>query len=54
MKKPIVFIGCSSESIRVAEAVQKLLEKACTVRIWQDRGVFRPGMAYLESLKTEQ
>ena len=40
-EKPVVFIGCSIESIPYAEALQVRLQHECSGQIWTD-GVFTP------------
>ena len=48
-----IFLGCSSESFAVGEAVKVGLESAgFNVRLWTD-GVFRPSTFALESLEAE-
>jgi hypothetical protein len=48
-ERPFVFIGSSTEGLRVAEALQELLERVCEVQLWT-QGVFGLGEATLESL----
>ena len=49
--QPVVFIGSSSESLDVAKAVRaNLTTPAVTIRLWKDRGVFRPSLTTIESL----
>jgi hypothetical protein len=52
MKKPIIFIGSSSEGKQIAYAIQENLEKDCDVYVWT-QGVFELGNSYLESLIKE-
>ena len=48
-----IFLGCSSESLAVGEAVKVGLESSgFDVRVWTD-GVFRPSTFALESLEAE-
>ncbi len=47
--KPSVFIGSSSEGLRIAQAIQVLLDQACEVEIWS-QGVFGLTQGTLESL----
>jgi hypothetical protein len=47
--KPVLFVGCSSESLPVAEALQDNLSASIDVRIWQ--GLFRPAKFFLEELE---
>jgi hypothetical protein len=48
-KRPSVFIGSSSEGLRIAKAIQVLLDHASEVTIWS-QGVFGLGEGTLESL----
>jgi hypothetical protein len=48
-KRPSVFIGSSSEGLRIAKAVQVLLDQTCEVTIWS-QGVFGLSEGTLESL----
>jgi Predicted nucleotide-binding protein containing TIR-like domain len=45
---PKVFIGCSSESLNIAETIQRLLDRVAEVQPWP--GVFRVSTYTLESL----
>lgn len=47
--RPKIFIGSSSEGIRIAQAVQVLLDKSCEVTVWS-QGVFGLNQGTLESL----
>ena len=47
--RPSVFVGSSSEGLRIAQAVQVLLDQACEVEIWS-QGVFGLTQGTLESL----
>ena len=47
--RPSVFVGWSSEGLRVAQAVQVLLDQVCEVEIWS-QGVFGLTQGTLESL----
>ena len=47
--RPSVFIGSSSEGLRIAQAVQVLLDQVCEVEIWS-QGVFGLTQGTLESL----
>lgn len=49
MRKPTVFIGCSMESLTVAEAIQKHLRPVADAKIWHE-GVHHPGAVVLEKL----
>jgi hypothetical protein len=49
MKKPTVFIGSSSEGLKIAKNIQLLLDKVCEVTIWS-QGVFGLSKGYLEEL----
>lgn len=48
-KRPSVFIGSSSEGLRIAKAVQVLLDESCEVTIWS-QGVFGLSEGTLEAL----
>lgn len=47
--RPTLFIGSSSESLKVAKALQVLLDHSCEVTIWS-QGTFGLGEGTLESL----
>ena len=49
MDKPSVFIGSSSEGLKIAKTIQLLLDKVCEVTIWS-QGVFGLSKGYLEEL----
>ena len=49
MEKPLVFVGSSSEGLRVAQAVEELLSKNARVQLWTSE-VFELGNTTLESL----
>ena len=50
---PELFLGCSTESLSVAEAIKTgLATSGVNVRLWSD-GVFRPSTFALESLEAE-
>ena len=46
---PEVFVGCSSEGFRVAQAIQNNLQYAARVTIWR-QGTFELGHAFLDDL----
>ncbi len=48
-KRPSIFVGSSSEGIRVAKAIQVLLDPSCEVAIW-NQGIFGLSQGTLESL----
>jgi len=48
-KRPSVFIGSSTEGLKIAKALQILLDQACEVTIWS-QGVFGLSQGTLESL----
>ncbi len=50
-RRPAVFIGSSVEGLRVAEALQVLLDRECEVTIWS-QGVFGPGIGTFPALMT--
>ena len=47
--RPSLFVGSSTEGLRIAKALQVLLDHACEVTIWS-QGVFGLGQGTLESL----
>jgi hypothetical protein len=47
--RPSVFVGSSSEGLRIAQAIQVLLDQVCEVEIWS-QGVFGLTQGTLESL----
>ena len=47
--RPSFFVGSSTEGLRIAKALQVLLDHACEVTIWS-QGVFGLGQGTLESL----
>ena len=50
---PVLFLGCSSESLHIAKAFEEHLRTAgIATRLWTD-GVFRASVFTLESLETE-
>jgi hypothetical protein len=49
MSRPALFVGSSTEGLRVAEAVQVGLDETCEVELWT-QGVFGLGQGTLESL----
>lgn len=49
MTKPSLFVGSSSEGVRIAEAVQFKLHKSANVRLWNE-GLFGLGLGTLEGL----
>lgn len=49
--QPIVFIGSSTENLDVANATRANLKSpVVTIRLWKDRGVFRPSLTTIEGL----
>lgn len=48
-KRPNVFVGSSTEGLRIAKTVQVILDHACEVTIWS-QGVFGLSQGTLESL----
>lgn len=46
---PLLFVGCSSESLHIGKAVQTNLEGAAHVELWK-QGIFRPSQNYLDDL----
>jgi hypothetical protein len=48
-QRPAVFIGSSTEGLRVAKTIQVLLDQSCEVSVWS-QGVFGLGEGSLESL----
>jgi hypothetical protein len=51
MIRPALFVGSSSEGLRIAEAVQVALDEACEVELWT-QGIFGLTHGTLESLVT--
>ena len=49
MKKPEIFVGCSTEGLKVARALQEKLKDQAIIQIW-DQGLFEPGDFVLETL----
>ncbi|WP_221393430.1 TIR domain-containing protein [Dyadobacter sp. NIV53] len=49
MDKPSVFIGSSTEGLKIAKTIQLLLDRVCEVTIWS-QGVFGLSKGYLEEL----
>ena len=49
MSRPALFVGSSTEGLRIAEAVQMVLDESCEVELWT-QGVFGLGQGTLESL----
>jgi predicted nucleotide-binding protein len=49
MTKPLLFIGCSKESLHLARIVQRHLARKVTTQIW-DQGFFPPGSYVMETL----
>ena len=47
--RPTLFVGSSSEGLKVAKAIQVLLDQSCEVTIWS-QGIFGLGEGTLESL----
>ncbi|MFL6210721.1 MAG: TIR domain-containing protein [Pyrinomonadaceae bacterium] len=52
MTKPTVFIGSSTEGLKVARAIRDQLDSDATVVMWNEDESFRPGQSTLESLMT--
>ncbi|MBI2360952.1 MAG: nucleotide-binding protein, partial [Deltaproteobacteria bacterium] len=51
MSRPLaVFVGSSSEALRIARTVKTLLKDTATVKLWNQPGIFRLSNATLESL----
>ena len=48
-KTPKIFVGSSSESIKVAKVIQSHLQKDAKIKVWSD-DVFQLSQSYLESL----
>lgn len=48
-KRPSVFIGSSTEGLKIAKTLQVLLDSTCEVTIWS-QGVFGLSQGTLESL----
>jgi predicted nucleotide-binding protein len=51
-ERPVLFIGSSSEGLKIAHALERLLARICEVIIW-DQGVFGLSQGTLESLVSE-
>ncbi|MER5375985.1 TIR domain-containing protein [Streptomyces sp. NPDC002553] len=51
MIRPALFVGSSSEGIRIAEAAQVVLDEVCEVELWT-QGIFGLTQGTLESLVT--
>ena len=49
MPRPSIFVGSSTEGLRVAQTVQALLDPTVEVEVWS-QGVFGLGQGTLESL----
>ena len=49
---PVVFVGSSTESLRIATIVQRVLNRVAEVRIWKER-VFHEDQFILESLEKQ-
>jgi hypothetical protein len=49
MSRPGLFVGSSTEGLRIAQAVQVVLDESCEVELWT-QGVFGLGRGTLESL----
>jgi predicted nucleotide-binding protein len=49
MRKPRVFIGCSSQGLEIAEAVQRNLNRDHDVTVW-NQGLFGLGKSVLDGL----
>ncbi|MFI1303214.1 TIR domain-containing protein [Streptomyces sioyaensis] len=49
MNRPALFVGSSSEGLRIAEAVQVVLDDVCEVELWT-QGIFGLTQGTLESL----
>src|SRR5690242_18647446 len=49
MSRPGLFVGSSTEGLRIAQAVQIVLDESCEVELWT-QGVFGLGQGTLESL----
>ncbi|WP_238882024.1 nucleotide-binding protein [Clostridium sp. YIM B02551] len=47
--KPSVFVGSSTESISIAEAVQENLQHTCNIELWS-QGTFQPSSTSLDDL----
>ena len=47
--RPSIFIGSSSEGLKVAEEIEKQLKKDADIDIW-NKGVFKLNRSYLRSL----
>ncbi len=49
LDRPSVFIGSSTEGLKIAKTIQLLLERVCEVTIWS-QGIFGLSRGYLEEL----
>lgn len=49
MSRPALFVGSSTEGLRIAEAIQVVLDETCEVELWT-QGVFGLSQGTLESL----
>jgi predicted nucleotide-binding protein len=49
MRKPSMFIGSSSEGLKIASAARELLDKDAEVTLWNE-GFFRLGQTFIETL----
>jgi predicted nucleotide-binding protein len=49
MNKPTLFIGSSTEGLKIAKAIQFLLDRVCEATIWS-QGIFGLSRGYLEEL----
>lgn len=50
--RPKVLIGSTTEGLRHAQALRKLLEPEIQAQLWNEQGLFLPGEFTLESLET--
>lgn len=48
-QRPAIFIGSSSEGLKIAKGIQAELSQVAEVTVWS-QGVFQPTYGYLESL----